>query len=156
MNARLALLASSLLLACSAATAAPPRANVVAADVAGSADIRLRATPAREAAAKAGPSAADVGDADSFGRNLTWLGLLDAAIDLAPDCSASSADRCQELAAAPATTSFAFDDVAHLTLPKNASNTLLCYWFSPVLQVGYYNPTAAPAVGMLSYMRLSP
>lgn len=154
MNARQSLLASALTLACSSAIAAPPRANAIAGDIAGSADIRLRATAARTLAPAptSGPSAADVGDVDSFGRSLTWLGLTDAWIELASDCSGSSADRCATLAAAPAATTFAYDDISHVTLPKNASHSLLCYWFSPYLQVSYDNPTAAPATAVLSYV----
>lgn len=153
MNARLSILASALALACSSVVAAAPRATAVAGDIAGSADIRLPvALRSGAAVPKAGPSAADVGDADSFGRTLTWLGLTDAWIELAADCSGSEAERCQPLAAAPATTTFAFDDVGHVTLPRNAANSLLCYWFSPFLQVDYANPTAAPVVAQLSYV----
>jgi hypothetical protein len=152
MNARFSILVSALTLACMSAFAAQPRATTVAGDIAGSADIRLPAATSRTVpASKAGPSAADVGDADSFGRSLTWLGLTDAWIELTADCAGSDADGCQPLAAAPATTTFAFDDVGHVTLPRNAANSLLCYWFSPYLQVDYDNPTAAPAVAQLSY-----
>jgi hypothetical protein len=152
MNARLSLLASALMFACTFASAAPPRASAVAGDIAGSADIRLPGPTARTAAPKAGPSAADVGDADSFGRSLNWLGLADAWIELTADCTGSDADRCQELAAAPATTTFAFDDVGHVTLPRNAANSLMCYWFSPYLQVDYANPTTTAAIAELSYV----
>jgi hypothetical protein len=154
MNARLSLLASALMLACTSTFAAAPRATAVAGDIAGSADIRLPAASSRVTAVapKAGPSAADVGDADSFGRTLNWLGLTDAWIDLSPDCSGSSADRCQPLAAAPATTTFTFDDISHVTLPRNAANSLLCYWFSPFLQIDYDNPTATAVVARLSYV----
>jgi len=152
MNARLSLLASALVLACTSALAAPPRASAVAGDIAGSADIRLPRAGARLVAPKAGPSAADVGDADSFGRSLNWLGLTDAWIELSADCTGSDADRCQPLAAAPATTTFAFDDVGHVTLPRNSANSLMCYWFSPYLQVDYTNPTTTAAVAGLSYV----
>lgn len=154
MKVRRTLFAVALALAATSASADAPRANRIAADIAGSADIRLRTNPRTglPLASKAGPSAADVGDADSFGRTLNWLGLTDAWIDLSPDCSGSSADRCQPLAAAPATTTFAFDDVSHVTLPRNAANSLLCYWFSPFLQIDYDNPTAAPVVAQLSYV----
>ena len=38
--------------------------------------------------AKAGPTDADVGDADSFGKNVKWLGLLQTgSISLQPDCT---------------------------------------------------------------------
>jgi len=100
----------------------------------------------------AGPDAGDVGDADSFGRSLQWLGLAAASIDLLPDCSGEDPSMaCQPLAPAPAATSFEFDDLAHIALPAKAANSLLCYWFSPFLVYGFDNPTASAAVGTLSY-----
>ena len=153
MNARLSLLASALTLACTSALAATPRASAIAGDIAGSADIRLPAAARGSAtpAPSASPSAGDVGDADSFGRNLTWLGLTDGWIELSADCSGSGTPHCQTLGAAPAATAFEVRDIGHVSLPRNAANSLLCYWFSPYLQVNYDNPTAAPVVGRLTY-----
>jgi hypothetical protein len=97
-----------------------------------------------------GPSAADVGDADSFGRTLQWLGLADMTVALAADCTGTVAPAvCQVLAPAPAVTTFDFEDVSHITLPKNATNSLLCYWVSPWLQVTYSNTTANTVVARL-------
>jgi hypothetical protein len=98
----------------------------------------------------ASPSAADVGDADSFGRAVNWLGLAADSVELSSDCS-SGATHCQILAPVPGTTTFDFPDIARIKLPRNASNSLLCYWFSPVLTVNYDNPTAAPVVASLHY-----
>jgi hypothetical protein len=39
-----------------------------------------------------------------------------------------------------------------VTLPRNAANSLLCYWFSPFLQIDYDNPTATAVVARLSYV----
>lgn len=100
--------------------------------------------------ANAAVTDADVGDADSFGRNLHWLGLADMAVELTSDCSGTPTG-CQVLAPAPAITSFSFTDLGRINLPAKATNSLLCYWFSPVLNVSYGNPTAAAVVAKLSY-----
>ena len=42
-------------------------------------------------------------------------------------------------------------DIAHVSLPAKSANSLLCYWFSPLLSVNYLNPTAANDVGLLAY-----
>lgn len=97
---------------------------------------------------------ADVGDVDSFGRNLRWLGVTDMAVELRDTCPIVGGDpdaACQVLGAAPATTNFTFDDLGHISLPAKATNSLLCYWFSPVLNVTYHNPTATPAIARLRY-----
>lgn len=95
---------------------------------------------------------ADVGDSDSFGRNVKWLGLASMNVTLTSDCSDPSlSPGCQVVNPAPATTSFSFQDLAHVTLPANSANSLMCYWLSPVLTVNYNNPTAAPAMGYLRY-----
>ncbi len=121
-------------------------------DVAWSADVPQSSAAARPGASAplAGPGAADVGDADSFGRNVQWLGLAAESIALQADCSGVTGN-CQALAPAPAATSFSFSDIAHISLPKKSANSLLCYWFSPYLTVSYDNPTAAPVVARLSY-----
>lgn len=103
--------------------------------------------------AKAGPGEADVGDADSFGRAVKWLGVADMNVTLAADCSGADPDGgCQVLAPAPAVTAFSFHDLGHIALPEKAANSLLCHWLSPVLDVGYANPTAAPVVGRLQFV----
>ena len=98
-----------------------------------------------------GPSDADVGDSDSFGRNLQWLGLTDMLVNLSSDCTGTVAPAvCQTLAPAPGVTTFSFQDVGRIALPKNAANSLLCYWLSPWLQVTYSNPTASTVVARLN------
>ncbi len=107
-------------------------------------------------AAKAGntqaasPSPGDVGDADSFGRSLQWLGLADGEVDLAADCTGDTFP-CTVLAAPPAVTSFSYTDLGHITLPARAAHSLLCYWFSPFLTIGYGNDGVTPVVAQLNY-----
>jgi hypothetical protein len=144
----LPLMLSSLLFASTAALATSPP---IERGPEFSADIPLRT--GSDSAKAAGVTDADVGDADSFGRNLRWLGLADAQVELTSDCSGITDPEvgCQVLAPAPALTSFDFEDLGHVTLPKNSAKSLLCYWFSPVLNVGYGNPTPAPVVARLNY-----
>lgn len=92
----------------------------------------------------------DVGDVDSFGRNLQWLGVTQASITLDAACDPASTDPCQAVNPA-ATTAFSFNDAAHISLPGKAAKSLLCYWFSPYMTVTYTNPGTAPAVSTLRY-----
>ncbi|MEP6633856.1 MAG: hypothetical protein ABJA62_06560 [Luteimonas sp.] len=96
----------------------------------------------------------DVGDVDSFGRTVNWLGITQANIDLSDTCPVPGGDpdaACATLNAAPAVTTFVYEDLAHITLPGKSANSLLCHWFSPFLNVTYFNPTGAPVVARLSY-----
>ncbi|HKE46524.1 MAG TPA: hypothetical protein VKB52_00545 [Rhodanobacteraceae bacterium] len=106
---------------------------------------------ASNAAAPAAPTPGDVGDPDSFGRNLHWLGLADGEVDLLDDCTGDTF-ACQPLAPPPGVTSFSFADLGHISLPARAANSLLCYWFSPFLTIGYGNDTAASVVAKLNYV----
>ena len=102
----------------------------------------------------AAPSQGDVGDVDSFGRSLVWLGVTQGNLDLSSSCPPDDGDpttNCVALNAASGPTSFDLDGIAHVTLPGKSANSLLCYWFSPVLSVQYANPGAASDVGMLAY-----
>ena len=117
------------------------------------------ALPAAHAAGPAGPAAPsapmavtdeDVGDADSFGRDVHWLGLLSAYGRLSTDCSADPADApCQTVAAAPAITGFDFPDLDVLVLPARASQSLLCHSQTPVVSWSAANDTAVPNEAML-------
>ncbi|AXK72749.1 hypothetical protein DWG18_10980 [Lysobacter sp. TY2-98] len=107
------------------------------------------ATPTMAAAAV---TVDDVGDVDSFGRNLTWLGLTQSVVTLDSACDPASTEPCQVINPAPgSTTNFSFTDMAHISLPGKATKSLMCYWLSPVINVTYSNPTAANAVSLLRY-----
>ncbi|MBN8213351.1 MAG: hypothetical protein J0M09_10565 [Xanthomonadales bacterium] len=96
----------------------------------------------------------EVYDVDSFGRYVKWLGLTSAFINVQSGCPKPTTpdEYCQELNTTPgAFTSFTFNDAARIKLPKGASNSILCYWFSPVLTVNYSNPTAARVIGRFRY-----
>lgn len=96
----------------------------------------------------------EVYDVDSFGRNVRWLGLASAFVSLQPSCPkpTSPDEYCEKIDPAPGVyTSFDFNDAARIKLPKYASNSILCYWFSPVLTLTYQNPTAARVTGRFRY-----
>lgn len=119
-----------------------------------------RAMAAKVAAAHAGvakaagPTVDDVYDVDSFGRPVVYLGLASAFINLSDTCPTDPSnpdELCTVLNPAPALTAFTYEDSAHITLPAKSTNSLLCYWFSPLLNVTWSNPGATPALGRLRY-----
>ena len=92
----------------------------------------------------------DVGDVDSFGRNLRWLGVTQMNASLTTDCSAWTGPGCQVITPG-AFTSFAFNDLGRIRLPPKATKSLLCYWLSPLVTVSYENPTSAPVNALVRY-----
>ena len=113
---------------------------------------QLLVATAGQAAVAAPPTAGEVGDPDTFGRALTWLGVTQMSVDLAASCPSPSPDvSCTVLAAGGAVTPFAASGLGSIELPARASNSMLCHWFSPVLMVSYANPTASPVLARLSY-----
>lgn len=112
---------------------------------------QLRLTRSKRLATTAAGAVAveDVGDADSFGRPLKWLGVTNAFLTLAASCDPADPAPCRVLSPSPASTAFDVPDAVRIRLPAKASNSLLCYWFSPVLTVNYQNATAAPVIARL-------
>jgi hypothetical protein len=107
-----------------------------------------------DAKAARAPTEEDVYDVDSFKRDVVWLGLASAFINLDGTCPTDPAnpdELCQVLAPAPAFTPFTFDDAARITLPGKSANSLLCYWFSPVLNVNYANAGTTRTYGRFRY-----
>ena len=97
--------------------------------------------------AAAAPTVEDVGDADSFGRNVTYLGLAQAlAVTLSPDCTGSdpTVERCIVQNAAPALTSFNESDLATMNLPAKATKSLMCFALTPFIDISWNNGTGAP------------
>ncbi len=111
--------------------------------------IRQAAPPVAMAGA---PTADDVGDADSFERNVRWLGLRQMNINLSDACPPDPVEgfACQVLAPA-GVTSFNFNDVARFHLPAKASRSIFCHWFSPYLSLAWSNTGATDALGTLTY-----
>jgi len=150
--------ASAGLLLNAAAQAPQPAGPASSPDLMPGAHQRRLALTASRAAllAKApGPSEEDVGDVDSFGRNVTWLGVTQMNVNLLDSCPKPdpAADMaCAELLPAPASTPFDFQDVARIKLPPGATHSILCHWFSPLLSIRYGNPTGAAVVARLDYL----
>ncbi len=120
----------------------PPVEDTLAAGRAALKSARL----ADPAAAKAAPTAAEVGDADSFGRSVNWLGLLSGFTYLQTDCAVPGEPvdpRCIQLNPAPGFTSFEAPDLAAITLPGKSTKSLICHWQTPIVSVGFANFTAA-------------
>ena len=99
-----------------------------------------------------GISASTVGDADSFGRNARWIGLMSSGViqlsDFPDDCDPANFqggpdDHCVVLNAQPAVTTFNFPDVARMVIPAKASNSLFCHVQTPIASALLQNNTAA-------------
>lgn len=99
------------------------------------------------------PTVDEVGDADSFGRYVTYLGLAQTtSVVLRPDCTGAdpSVERCVVSGAAPASTSFNEADLASIALPARATRSLLCFTLTPFISVDWANPLASPATARFS------
>lgn len=107
------------------------------------------------AAMAAPPTAAEVGDANSFGKKVEWIGVLQtgnvfitglggcAGITLGPD------DRCVEHTPGTAT-EVDYVDLGRITLPKKSAQSLICHWTTPVATFRLHNGTGGPVSGEFS------
>lgn len=110
------------------------------------------------ASTSASPTAADVGDADTFGRNVVYDGLINSGtISMSTDCTPVPGDpapgpddHCITLNPAPAITSFDLPDIGRMTLPAKSSHNILCHWLTPIVIYSLYNGTGAPATGRIT------
>lgn len=104
-------------------------------------------------AAAAAPTVEDVGDPDSFQRNVTYLGLAQTqSVVVQDDCTGSdpTLERCILANPAPAPTSFNEDGLATINLPAKATKTLMCFALTPLIQVQWQNNLATPATARFS------
>ena len=148
---------SSLFLAVLAASLATPAA----------ADDRFQSPPAAlsQAAGKIAAARADraaktgavttaavtveeVGDPDSFGKPVKWLGLLSGTLILDTDCSPPPGELpnpgCITINPAPVPTIINAVDLASITLPGKSTESMLCHWQTPLVNYGASNPTLTP------------
>ncbi|HET9395499.1 MAG TPA: hypothetical protein VFO36_05545 [Nitrospiraceae bacterium] len=93
-------------------------------------------------------TATDVGDPDSFGRSVRYLGLKSTpTVVLLPDCTPNPADpleegaRCLTTPALPGGLQINETNLGTMRLPANASRSLLCFTIQPVGYLYFYNPT---------------
>ena len=77
------------------------------------------------ASSRAGPpSAADVGDVESFGHAALYMGASTGSFSLRSPCAVGEVN-CTELNPSPATTSFTAPDNLRIKLPKKATRTII-------------------------------
>ena len=136
--------------------ASTPVVATTGASVAAGVGATTTLAPVRMTAKPAPPlTDADVGDAASFGRNVRWLGVISNFVYANQDCASLLAEDptllCQPITDTVALTQFNFTDIARITLPANATNSLLCHWFSPRVAVTFLNAGPATLQGRLSY-----
>ncbi|KFN41198.1 hypothetical protein [Arenimonas oryziterrae] len=89
-----------------------------------------------------------VGDADSFGRVVHWIGVVSTgSVLLTSDCTPDPDfplgvdDRCLVVNPDAVVTSFDYPDLGRITLPANSSNSMLCHWATPIMTYTFNNPT---------------
>lgn len=127
--------------AASAATPPAPRAEQDA-QAAPRRGHRLPALPNMPDALNS-PSNADVGDGDSFGRNVKYLGFATPEGVLAwHDCTGWAPERCAQVTDPTLITSISYiGDEAVIKLPARAARSLLCFNLTSLGQVVFHNPT---------------
>lgn len=132
------LLATALVLAIApAAQARKPSARELAA--------RQEIRAARIEAAAAGT---EVGDFDSFGRNVRYIGSMQSGTvivqgDCTPDPSfpLGPDDRCVATVPAPGLTAINVTDIGRVLIPGRATHSIICHWQTPIVIFGFQNPT---------------
>lgn len=103
----------------------------------------------------AGVTLDTVGDPDSFGHNMIYLGVAQTEqVILTGDCTAypPGAGRCIETNPAPASTTVNEPDLAAIQLPGKATRTILCFTFTPFATWQWENTTGAQQTAVM-YLR---
>lgn len=101
------------------------------------------------AAQAAAPTVEEVGDADSFGRDVIYLGNAQTSnVALQEDCTPDPMappplpnERCVVLNAQPATTNFNEDGLATMQLPADVTKSLICFALTPNHNFSFNNLT---------------
>lgn len=111
-------------------------------------DLLKQPIQKKSATAKLAVSADEVGDVDSFGRYVKWLGKQTPMITISADCEAGDA-----LCFAPSTPgkilSFVQRKHATITLPPASANSLICHHLSPFWWYSLDNTGTTNSFGML-------
>jgi hypothetical protein len=108
------------------------------------------------------PSADDVGDADSFGKPVKFMGAASGFVTLsASPCPSPTAtpsppatannDQCFQLNPAPSPTSFDAQDIARIKLPKDATKDNIYPVFNMFLNYQLQNSTGAADNGLFRF-----
>jgi len=112
---------------------------------AGRARVTLLAPTVTAAAA---PTVEEVGDAESFGRNVTYLGLAQTlSVVILDDCTGSdpTVERCIVQQPAPLVTPFNEAELATVNLPAKATKSLVCFTLTPFISLSWENTGVTPA-----------
>ncbi|MBT8099003.1 MAG: hypothetical protein KJO82_04600 [Gammaproteobacteria bacterium] len=111
------------------------------------------AQPAGRVMIKAAPTAAEVGDADSYGNEKTYLGLAQTgAVVIQDDCTGfdPAAGVCIEHAAPPGTTFVDETGLGTIELPEKATDSILCFTFTQFSTWAWANSTGSQQTGSMS------
>ena len=112
--------------------------------------ISMAAAYSPAAAVAGSVTEADVGDPDSFGRAQTYLGVTQGGVILQDDCTGSPPEaNCIELNAAPAFTNVDASDLAVINLPGKATNSILCFTFTPFASWNWFNGTGTQQIAQM-------
>jgi len=122
-------------------------------------DFLKEARAEQKALAKqAAAPAADVGDPDSFGRNVHFIGVGQTGlVQLQPDCTPDPNnpplpdDRCFVPQPPPATTVVQARNIGVIKLPAKATNSILCHSVTSLPLWHFRNPTASPGLAAFRY-----
>lgn len=101
-----------------------------------------------------GATSAQVGDADSFGRNVRWLGLSQGHVYFDLNCprpGAPAGSTCVRMGSLTAETAFDAPDLARIDLPAGSTASMLCHWLSPLVGLSHQNITGSRVYSYLSY-----
>jgi hypothetical protein len=102
----------------------------------------------RAARVEAAAAGTEVGDFDSFGRNVRYIGTLQSGTvslqgDCTPDPSFPSGpdDRCIPTTPSPGGTTISAIDIGRVLIPGRATHSVICHWQTPIVVFGFYNDT---------------
>lgn len=101
-----------------------------------------------------GATNAEVGDADSFGRNVRWLGLSQGHVYFDINCPRPGmpvGSTCVRLGSLTTETAFDAPDLARIDLPAGSTRSMLCHWLSPMVGLTHQNTTGSRVYSYLSY-----
>jgi hypothetical protein len=110
---------------------------------------------------RAGPSADDVGDAETFGHSALYMGAASGFVTLSSDpCPAPTPTPspvpngdsfCDQLNAAPGQTGFSHDNICRIKLPKKATRNVIYPVLNIFLSYQLQNSTGVDQTGLLRF-----
>lgn len=110
---------------------------------------RIDARAAKAEARAATAEALDVGDPDSFGRPVRWLGVMSSpTVFLNRDCTTWNdpwgGSICSQLDTRWGRVVGTHVDLGQITLPGKSMKNTLCHWLTPNIHANLQNTTEAP------------